>query len=297
VTFFGMMNVRNESRWIAEVIESLLPLCDFIFILDDNSTDDTLKICRGYEPRVMAYTARTRPSYQSLSREAMGLDGYETDKARDKNYIYDRLLSYIPASEINEESPYWVVAIDGDEVLEKEGAEVIRLAAATTKAHSLALHVRYLWSSNFDYRATAAWPSIACLAEEETYESFHGPPPPPQYKERVDGVYSSMWRPSVFHVINPTFKFDPTPFPGNRHCPNVPTELVGNHERIPVRLKHYGYLEREQRVKKYLGYLRDDPGNEGEDQYRHMVIGDLPSLPADSVTKLAGPLKLVPYEP
>lgn len=249
MTFFGMMNVRNEAEWIGEAIESLLPLCDFVFVFDDHSTDGTVARCRGFGSRVVLYES-----------EFSGLD-----LTRDKNLIYGKLLAHLPASLLNEDSPFWVAAIDGDEALAPGAAEAILAAAkiADEDVHSLALQVCYLWDN------------------------------PDQV--RVDGRYAEMFRPSVFHVINPAFQFDPTPSGGNLHCPNVPNELVGLHRRIPARLKHYGYLRREARLRKYLWMNERDPNNAGEDFYRHMVIGDLPSLPPDSRTKWAGPLKLEPF--
>jgi hypothetical protein len=57
-----------------------------------------------------------------------------------------------------------------------------------------------------------------------------------------------------------------------------------------VRLLHYGYLHKEDRVRKFHWYNKIDPNNAFEDQYRHMVIGDV--FPADSSFKWAGPLEL-----
>jgi glycosyltransferase involved in cell wall biosynthesis len=47
--FVGMLRVKNEQRWIARVIESILPLCEYVYILDDHSTDGTPEICSSYD--------------------------------------------------------------------------------------------------------------------------------------------------------------------------------------------------------------------------------------------------------
>ena len=62
-----------------------------------------------------------------------------------------------------------------------------------------------------------------------------------------------------------------TPGTGNFHCGNIPQGLVGRIQEIDVRLKHYGYLTREQRRAKYEWYNQNDPHNISEDEYRHLV--------------------------
>jgi hypothetical protein len=59
-----------------------------------------------------------------------------------------------------------------------------------------------------------------------------------------------------------------------------------------IKFWHYGYMDREDRIKKYRYYQSVDPNNELEDGYRHIVQGDIPEVPADAVLKVAGPLKL-----
>jgi hypothetical protein len=63
---------------------------------------------------------------------------------------------------------------------------------------------------------------------------------------------------------------------------------------IPV-IIHYGYLCKEDRLRKYEMLNRVDPGNEAEDCYRHIVQGDVPEVPASAVLRHAGPLQLAPY--
>jgi hypothetical protein len=61
---------------------------------------------------------------------------------------------------------------------------------------------------------------------------------------------------------------------------------------MQVYLLHYGYMFKEDRIRKYNYYNRIDPNNEFEDRYRHTVQGDIPEVPADAVLKHAGPLEL-----
>jgi hypothetical protein len=93
--------------------------------------------------------------------------------------------------------------------------------------------------------------------------------------------------------MNEGFRFQRTRFGGNFHCSSVPQEMLHHAEKTGVRLKHWGYIHREDRIRKYKFYNTADPANLSEDCYRHMVIGDL--YPADSRFKHAGPLELVPF--
>ena len=262
---YGMMNVRNEGEWIKEAIHALLQICDLVFVLDDDSTDDTLTVCKSFGPRVLTWSKKD-PS-NDMDRAVRDRYPY-SDFAADKNFLYDRILHLLPSALINQVSPYWVVAMDGDEVLESplDLREEVQLRTTEHGAthHSLSLQIKYLWDSGRQIR--------------------------------VDGCYSEMWRPSAFHVFNPAFRFEGTPFPFNLHQPNVPNELVGNHVRVlNCGVKHYGYRDRTTRLAKYARYLALDRNADGEDYYRHMVIGDLPSLPATAKTRYAGPLRLIPY--
>ena len=185
--------------------------------------------------------------------------GQPLDEARDKNWLLAEVVKLA--------SPDWILCIDGDEELEPGGVEKIRAALRDTKFESFTLRVPYLWDS------------------------------PDQI--RVDGIYSEIRRHSLFRA-RPEFHFQclykktGAPCHTGLHCGNTPTwqmnpEASGN---LEVNLLHYGYMLREDRIRKYEWYNRIDPDNEIEDHYRHMVIGDLANLPASTVTKFAGPLKL-----
>jgi len=153
-------------------------------------------------------------------------------------------------------SPEWILCIDGDEELEQGGADKVRAVARDRGIGACSLRVAYLWDS------------------------------PDQV--RTDGVYGRFARPSMFRAVTDA-RFRSTGNGGNFHCGNVPYG-IGPTLRSEIRLLHYGYMERADRVRKYEWYNRQDPNNYSEDLYRHMVIGDL--FPADSQFRHGGPLKL-----
>jgi hypothetical protein len=79
---------------------------------------------------------------------------------------------------------------------------------------------------------------------------------------------------------------------GNFHCCSVPKQLIGSARKCEVELLHLGYMDREDRKRKYEWYNRMDPNNGGEDHYRHMIQGDVPEIPAGEKLLHAGPLQL-----
>lgn len=237
-----MMRVKNEARWIHEVVKSTFHLCDKVFILDDHSTDETPDIVRGFDKVVL------------IESPFEGLN-----ESRDKNYLYDRIIEHC--------RPEWILCIDGDEVLEGSAGEAIRKGiAGHPEVNAWYLKIEYLWGN----RATT----------------------------RKDRLYSDFWRPSLFRPLHEIpkvpdsykllqeFRWLSTPFgrhvngdKPNLHCSSVPQRRIAEAKRIPARLLHYGYMERDWRVAKLDYYNSIDWQNyNGEDCYRHMCQGDSPKI-------------------
>ncbi len=125
--FHGMLRVKNEARWIADVIRSIQPLCERVVVLDDHSTDGTADICRA-----LGATVYDSP-FQGL------------DESRDKNWLLSKLWEGIPQV-VDPQSPHIAVCIDGDEVLDVGGAHAIR-AAVEQGGVAWGLRILYLWDS------------------------------------------------------------------------------------------------------------------------------------------------------
>jgi precorrin-6B methylase 2 len=182
------------------------------------------------------------------------------DECRDKNWLMQQIVEAC--------SPDWIFGLDGDEELEPEGAEKIkRVLGRNPPVDCFALRFLYLWDA-FD-------------------------------QIRVDGRYSSLTRESLFRAL-PGYTFgDYYPDrPGTHaglHCSNAPYRM--RTAPMNVFLLHYGYVFQEDRIRKYRWIRTIDPENAVEDNYRHMVQGDLPEFPADAVFKHGGPLRLQKLTP
>jgi glycosyltransferase involved in cell wall biosynthesis len=227
----GMLRVRNEARWIERCLNSILPICEKVFVMDDHSTDETLSICQSIQ-KVEAFESQ----FEGLN------------EARDKNHL-------LHIAEL--EKPGWIIAIDGDEVLSPGSLPALR-AAMTNGVHCLSLRILYLWDR--------------------------------EDQMRVDGVYGDFHRESVFRPNGARFIGEDNS--ANFHCGNVPLQIRQKRTVLQIPLLHLGYMHREDRIRKYHFYTATDPKNFREDQYRHMVVGDL--FPADSAFQHGGPLKLSP---
>jgi glycosyltransferase involved in cell wall biosynthesis len=174
------------------------------------------------------------------------------DETRDKNFLLEQAIRA---------NPDWVLWIDGDEVLERTGPEQIRTAVAQSPwCAAWYLRIAYLWNDS--------------------------------HKVRTDGLFGNFRRLSLFRLRDQdpgSLKFRNTGYGGNFHCGNVPEGLKGEFRDLPIRLKHYGYMDKKQRLAKYAFYTKADPNNELEDNYRHLA--EIPGA-----RHAPGPARLVPWE-
>jgi glycosyltransferase involved in cell wall biosynthesis len=174
-------------------------------------------------------------------------------EARDKDFLLEKVWS--AGAQVGD----WCFMVDGDEMLHPD--DVPNVAAAV---HGVpvcySMHIVYLWDR-----------------EDQI---------------RIDRWYKEFRRPSLFKLTAQNLTFRRTAFGGNFHCSSAPAQLLGFQVPLKARLLHFGYMHREDRVRKYEFYNSVDPENAFEDRYRHMVVGDI--FPADSSFLWAGPLQLEP---
>lgn len=265
MTIFGILRLRNEARWSAETVRRILPLCERVFVFDDGSTDGTPEFCEQVDERVTVIRSPFREPVD------MGLD-----ETRDKDYLLNRVMGCVSDIHLrgNPNSPYWCLAIDGDEWLDPAGIPAIREKLVRARSHAYKLPIPFLWDSDLSLVGNQGQRRVR--VDQEAYHRF-----------------LTQGRPSLFRLYNKAFRFQGTPWGGNFHCASIPQELLGGaYETIPqARLWHLGYNDKADRLRKYAWYNQIDPNNAHEDMYRHMIQGDAPEVPPGAKLKHAGPIQ------
>jgi GT2 family glycosyltransferase/2-polyprenyl-3-methyl-5-hydroxy-6-metoxy-1,4-benzoquinol methylase/glycosyltransferase involved in cell wall biosynthesis/Flp pilus assembly protein TadD len=217
----GMLRIKNEEKWIAKVLEKASPIVSGFVILDDGSTDNTPAIC-GTFSKVLRYDRQEEE---------------RVDEARDKNRLLKAALSY---------DPDWILALDGDEVLEDSAVSAIPklLSSAPSDVTVIGVDFLYMWDSDDAYR--------------------------------VDGKYRGINHPRLFKVSglgipSDNLAFSSTQHGSNFHCGSVPSNMPGRVFVSDIKVKHYGYFESEQRERKKAFYLAHDPEQAAHGYYDHLT--------------------------
>jgi O-antigen biosynthesis protein len=213
------MRIRNEEKWLLEVLDSIATVADGIVILDDGSTDHTPDICRSH-PAVLEYVQQNEPIL---------------DEVRDKNRLLQMALAH---------NPDWVLSMDGDEILEDSASERILKAIRECPPSVTILDIEflYMWNDLKHYR--------------------------------TDGIYRRIFHHRLFKLENQdtaSLHFRPTSHGGNFHCESVPSNLFGRSVEIDVKVKHLGYMDAQDRERKYKFYKSKDPVHAVKGYYEHLL--------------------------
>ncbi|RPH96034.1 methyltransferase domain-containing protein, partial [candidate division KSB1 bacterium] len=131
------MNIKNEDRWLRDVLNGIARIADGIVILDDGSTDQTPWICQVH-PAVMEYDRQ---------------ENVPLDKVRDKNHILQMALR---------QKPDWILCMDGDELLEDSAARRIYHALRTKEPDvgGFDFEFLYMWNDLAHYRVDGIYNHI-----------------------------------------------------------------------------------------------------------------------------------------
>lgn len=262
----GALRIKNESSWICEVLRSWLPVCERIFIFDDHSTDGTPELIER----------ESLPGGQLDSRVIVTRSNFVgINESKDKQFLIDVVMNSVFYRDDANGGTHWpdvLVTPDGDELLDQRDIPLLLSLFLDKSTIAWRARILYLWNS--------------------------------RSQVRVDGVYRNFNRPTFWRMINVGFKYQSTPWgkdpdtglPVNFHCSSIPQELLYKAVETNVRILHLGYMNKEDRIRKWKFYNRIDPNNVGEDCYRHCVAGDVPEVPADARLKHAGPLEIVPLD-
>ena len=223
MVFYGLLRVKNESRWISRVLHALQPLCAHILLLDDHSTDPTPQIA------AMAGAEVIHSTFEGL------------DESRDKDYLQRELYRRYGPFRIGRD---WALMIDGDEALDPASIPLLAQAVNQGSDCAYSLRILYLWNG-----------------EDQI---------------RTDGVYARFRRPSLYPLGPVAEGFSVGRVGrGGFHCCSIPRRYFGYSRHCEAALLHFGYLDREMRLRKWDWYNAVDPHNVVEDHYRHMIQGDV----------------------
>jgi GT2 family glycosyltransferase len=183
------------------------------------------------------------------------------DEPRDKNWMIQQIRKTV--SDRWGLITDWIFCIDGDEELAPNSREKVLSAINDHGADCFAVRFWHLWDK--------------------------------RDQVRVDRWFSNFCRLSLFRVVDGVeFRsaYEGRGVNTGLHCGNAPAGM--NSALLNVHLLHYGNMLREDRLRKYKWYQENDPHNEIEDGYRHLVQGDIPEVPVHLRLKHAGPLRLIP---
>ena len=97
----AMYRIKNEDRWIEKSLEAISEICQEIVILDDDSSDDTVKICKSF-PSVVDIHEQKNLSF---------------DDTRDKNVLLKMSLR---------RNPDFIITLDGDEIAMPKMKQILK---------------------------------------------------------------------------------------------------------------------------------------------------------------------------
>ena len=129
--------VKNEERWIEHSIKSVYDFCDEIVVFDDNSTDNTKKICTQFDKVVDIHT-KTDSSF---------------DEARDRNLLLNMALK---------RKPDVLLSLDGDEIFLPNSGKIIgeEIDILHTEGQVFEFQLFTLWDSSNQIRTDGAFSSF-----------------------------------------------------------------------------------------------------------------------------------------
>lgn len=131
----AMYRLKNEERWIEKSLKATSEICSDIVVLDDDSTDRTLEICKKFSNVVDIHHQSNLP----------------LDEARDRNVLLKLALK---------QNPDFIFTIDGDEIIQPNSKKIL----------DEELNVIYPDKHVFDFQVLNIWDH----PDQYKYEGFHG---------------------------------------------------------------------------------------------------------------------------
>ena len=133
----AMYRVKNEARFIEQSLKSVIDICSEIVILDDNSTDETVEICSGFDKVTNILKQKELP----------------LDETRDRNYLFETTQKL---------DPDFILSIDGDEVFMPNAYEILLEE----------LSIIHPNSGVFDFQFLTLWDNVSTIRTDGIFGNY-----------------------------------------------------------------------------------------------------------------------------
>lgn len=224
------MIVHNEeNRYLEKSISSVKGFVDYFLIIDDASTDSTRTIC---EQLLSDMPHKIITNEKSLFGKEFIL----------RKKAWDSIKSF---------KPKWVLALDADEVFEKNVSQKIKTLINIPFVDALSFRLFDMWNEN-EYRDDKFW---------NAHKRF----------------FTIMCR----YSPNFVYKWKET----NQHCGRTPKNIKFlSTFNVDIKIKHYGWAKESDRLSKYNRYMElDKDGRSGSlEQYESILDKSPHLLPFDN---------------
>lgn len=275
-----MMRIRNEARWIREVLSKAWEVAGTIVILDDGSDDQTEIECfMALNPDSTPFTGRDRITVEDYDDKVLHYIkspfrpaervSQAVSEIRDKNFLWEYCKSRVLFRHM--------LCLDGDEVPSqtfiRDFPQIIGFLERQVDIVSIPFI--YLWDSNTQRRVDGIYGNLADGHPRLRFPRLF----------TIDRVTADQ-----LHIM----RFSWEGSKGGFHCGSIPRENFRPNDGEPSSavfarpLIHYGYRDDTDRRRKYAFYNQIDPGNKFEGEYKH-IIGE-PNVHAP------GQVALIPWE-
>jgi len=127
----AMYVIKNEERWIEKSLRSTSEVCNEIVILDNGSTDNTVKICKSFS-NVMDIQINPKPHLPF-------------DETKGKNTVLQMALK---------RNPDFILYLDGDEVFQPNAKKILfkELTTIHPNSYVFEFQVLHMWDRKNMYR-------------------------------------------------------------------------------------------------------------------------------------------------
>ncbi len=136
-TIVAMLRLKNEERWVRKTLDVLSEICSGIVIVDDGSTDNTVKICESFSKVVEIHKQSNLPY----------------GEVRDKNTLLKMALK---------QNPDYLLFIDGDEVIHPNSKKILfeELTILYPNTDVFEFQSLFIWDKPNQYRYDGIYSSI-----------------------------------------------------------------------------------------------------------------------------------------